>query len=174
MPDDRVAVSLYEQDFDAWAETQAASLRAAGNGVANAGERPDELLRTLDWDNLAEEIEALARQDRRELASRMALIIEHLVKLEFSSYVALRAGWIETVLREREEIEELLQESPSLRQAIPDLLAHRSVPAIHRAVRALAHHGERNAAVVARLKAGYQPDEVLGHWLPDETSHAGG
>jgi hypothetical protein len=34
MPDDRVAVSLYEQDLDAWALSQAAALRAAGEAVS--------------------------------------------------------------------------------------------------------------------------------------------
>ena len=53
-----IVIDLYDTDFHEWAETQAGLLRKRS---ANA----------LDWDNLAEEIEALARNDRREIrASR--------------------------------------------------------------------------------------------------------
>ena len=98
MPDDVTAVSPYEQDFSAWALVQAAALPAARDAVASAGRRRVDLqpvLRTLDWDNLAEEIEGLARRDRRELASRIVTIIEHLAKLENSSVPEPRRGWID-------------------------------------------------------------------------------
>ena len=84
MPDDRIAASLYEQDLDAWATAQAIALRAAGAALARKDDVASDLLGSLDWDNLAEEIEGLARKDRRELSNRLALIVEHLVKLEFS------------------------------------------------------------------------------------------
>ena len=61
---------LYDTDFHEWAETQAALLRSRS---ANA----------LDWDNLAEEIESLAKSDEREVASRLLLICQHLLKWEY-------------------------------------------------------------------------------------------
>jgi hypothetical protein len=57
---------LYDTDFHEWAETQAALLRSRS---ANA----------LDWDNLAEEIESLARRDRREIRNRLTIICQHLL-----------------------------------------------------------------------------------------------
>jgi hypothetical protein len=47
--------TLYEDDAAAWAEQQAAALRAAARGGSN---------RALDWENLAEEIEALGAAQR--------------------------------------------------------------------------------------------------------------
>ena len=58
--------TLYEEDTVAWAETQAAALRAAAQGGSN---------RQLDWENLAEEIEDLAKSERRSLHSHIRRII---------------------------------------------------------------------------------------------------
>jgi hypothetical protein len=169
MPDDRVPVSLYEQDLDAWAISQAAALRAAGQAAASGDGETVDLLRSLDWDNLAEEIEGLARKDRRELGSRVALIVEHLAKLEFSPSIGLRAGWSETVLRERRQIELILRDSPSLRRLMPDFLADEIDAAVQVAARSLELYGETAAAGIlrkSRAGIGYRLDEVLGDWLP--------
>jgi hypothetical protein len=61
---------LYDTDFHEWAETQAALLRRRAANM-------------LDWDNLAEEIESLAKSDEREVASRLLLICQHLLKWEY-------------------------------------------------------------------------------------------
>ena len=67
----------YETDFHRWAETQAGLLRTRS---ANA----------LDWDNLAEEIAALARNDQRDLASRIQTVLDHLIRQRASPAVAPR------------------------------------------------------------------------------------
>jgi hypothetical protein len=170
MPDDRVPVSLYEQDLDAWAISQAAALRAAGQAAASGDGQAADLLQSLDWDNLAEEIEGLARKDRRDLGSRVALIIEHLAKLEFSPSVGPRAGWSETVLRERRQIELILRDSPSLRRLMPDFLADEIDAAIRVALHSLEVYAETAAAGKlrgSRAGTGYRLDEVFGDWLPD-------
>jgi len=87
---------LYEEDFVRWTEQQSSALRdAAGVG----------LNLPLDWGNLAEEIESLGRSQRRELHRRIATIIEHLLNLEHSPAVDPRRGWMDTIARERLDIE---------------------------------------------------------------------
>ncbi len=104
MPGD--AGRLYEEDFVLWAEDQAAALRRAAGAGSNLA---------LDWENLAEEIESLSISQRRELRSRLDVILEYLVKLEQSPATDPRAGWISTIDRERSSIQYLLANSPSLR-----------------------------------------------------------
>ena len=72
--------TLYETDTAAWSEEQAAALRAAARGSSK---------QLLDWENLAEEIEDLAKSLRRRLRSQIARIIQHQVELEYlASYRA--------------------------------------------------------------------------------------
>ena len=92
---------LYDLDFQAWSEEQGRLLKersAAG----------------LDWDNLAEEIESLGRWDRREIASRLAILLQHLLKWE-AQPSARSASWAASIYEQRHRIHRLLAESPSLR-----------------------------------------------------------
>ena len=151
--------SLYEQDFMRWAEAQAEGLRQAAEAGSNL---------PLDWYNLAEEIESLGRSQRRELRSRLATIVEHLLKLQFSPAVEPRAGWIETIGRERREIDLLLEDSPSLRGELENSLevaAKRTVPFV---ADLLVGRGEAGPDVRLQLEsAGYMVEQVLGDWLPE-------
>ena len=120
MPDDG---KLYEQDFYAWGYDQAKAIRAAHAAFSDSGTNDLRAsLSELDWENLAEEIEALSRKDRRELRERIATVIEHLIKLQFSPAEAPRAGWEETIVRSREAIAAILDDSPSLRQTLRGLI----------------------------------------------------
>jgi hypothetical protein len=40
-------------------------------------------LHEIDWDNVAEEIESLGRSQRREIRSRLEVILLHLLKLAY-------------------------------------------------------------------------------------------
>lgn len=146
---------LYEQDFFRWSEQQAQALRAAASMRINA---------PLDWENLAEEIESLGCSQRSELGSRILVIIEHLLKLQALPGRLPRRGWIATVMRERANIRRLLKDSPSLRRAVPELVAD----ALPDARRIVEHELSRRREGTPDLPApNYTEDQVLGDWLPD-------
>jgi len=104
---------LYDRDYYAWILDQVRALR-------------ERRVEDVDWQNVAEEIEDLARSERRGLRSQMARLVEHLLKLEhargiFRSYNT--RGWRVSVRSARRQIRQLLSESPSLRLELPQLLA---------------------------------------------------
>jgi hypothetical protein len=142
-----------------WAEAQAEGLRRAAEAGSNL---------PLDWHNIAEEIESLGRSQRRELRSRFANIVEHLLKLQFSSAIEPRAGWIETIGRERRETENLLADSPSLGHEMESLLAfalQRTAPFV---AEILIRRGEVREEIRPQIEqAGYTVEQVLGDWLPE-------
>jgi len=149
---------LYHTDFFAWTQVQARAVRDA----ATRTNLP------IDWDNVAEEIETLGRSERRDVTSRLRTIIEHLLKLTVSPAQAPRRGWTSTVLRTRLELEDILQESPSLRPDVPALVQEIS-PKVGKLVgQDLKESGEATPSVLARLQAvTFTPEQVLGDWLPD-------
>ncbi len=110
----------YEDDLYAWSEEQAALLRAR----RTAG---------LDWDHLAEEILWMAGRDRRKLKHRLGIVLLHLLK--WQAQPARRgASWRKSLRTQRRHIRELLRESPSLRQKVPELLLEAYPDAIKDAV----------------------------------------
>ncbi len=95
---------LYDRDFCLWAETMSAALRSGD-------------LAELDVENLAEEVESLGRRDRRELQSRLAVLLHHLLKWQCQP--DMRSGsWRGTLAEQRMRIRRLLQDSPSLRSVL--------------------------------------------------------
>ncbi|AEH85044.1 DUF29 domain-containing protein [Mesorhizobium opportunistum] len=91
----------YEADYAQWCAEQGALLREGR-------------LSDLDRENLAEEIESLGRSDKREIASRLGTLILHLLKWEFQPEQR-KTGWLLTIREQRYRIENLLDESPSLK-----------------------------------------------------------
>ena len=147
---------LYDEDFVLWAEQQAAALRAAARGGSN---------QLLDLENLAEEIADLGKSSRRELRNRLLVILEHLLKLEYSPAVDPRAGWRETIGRERSNIEDLLDESPSLKGELAGMIGTAATRAARVAAHSLAAHREAASAIPPPR---YSMDQILGDWFPPE------
>jgi len=168
MPDDKDA-GQYDKDFVTWAMSQAQALRAMRGVVLNREDSSTDLMRAIDWEHLAGEIENLARNQRLDLARGLEVVVEHLVRLEYSPAREPRAGWIATLRRERDRMAAILRHSPSLRREIPDLMRGCTDEAVRVAAEWLERQGDTAEAMEARMRrfgAGYQPDQVLGTWIP--------
>lgn len=96
----------YEKDVVAWAMEQAALLRAGQ-------------LSALDIEHIAEEIEDVGKSEERELASRMAVLLAHLLKWQARPE---RQGpsWRLTIAEQRRSILRRLDRTPSLRTKLAD------------------------------------------------------
>jgi hypothetical protein len=108
----------YDKDFYAWAITNAQLLR-------------QQRFTEIDIENIAEELETLGRSEKRELVSRLAVLLAHLLKWQFQPE---RRGksWELTIWEQRRKLSKHLMENPSLRKqleatiddAYDDAIAH--------------------------------------------------
>ena len=152
--------SLYDNDFLAWSKQQAEALRVAMRDGSN---------QSLDFGNLAEEIEDLGKSVRRELQSQIRRVVRHLLKLEHSPAIEPRRGWAEFVVDARAEIEDLLEASPSLRTELDRDVERQTQRGIDLALRDLGRYQEVDAETIAALRAtSYTVAQVLGDWFPEE------
>jgi hypothetical protein len=147
----------YDSDLVLWAEDQARALRNAGHAGTNL---------PIDWENVAEEIEALGKSQGRELASRIRTIVVHLIKLEVSPATEPRAGWRATIQEQRNEIEAVLADSPSLHPTIQDVIATELSKAKRVASLALAEQSEQAHVDLESLR--YTAEQVVEDWFPDQ------
>ncbi|WP_338910343.1 DUF29 domain-containing protein [Mycetohabitans rhizoxinica] len=90
----------YEQDVVAWASEQAALLRSGK-------------LSAIDVEHIAEEIEDVGKSEQRELASRMSVLLAHLLKWQFQPSRRSKS-WQFTIRTQRKEVAYVLNEAPSL------------------------------------------------------------
>jgi Domain of unknown function DUF29 len=91
----------YDQDYSRWLEQTVKLLRAR---------RFDD----LDVENLIDELEGMSKRDRREIVSRLKVLLMHLLKWRYQP--ARRCvSWEITIRDNREEMAQILQDSPSLK-----------------------------------------------------------
>lgn len=98
----------YEKDFYAWALHNAQLLREGK-------------LSEVDIEHIAEEIESMGKSERRELINRLAVLIAHLLKWQFQQERRSNS-WKYTIEEQRDEVLELIEESPSLKHEIQEKL----------------------------------------------------
>lgn len=102
---------LYAQDFYAWCLTTTQLIRA-GKWCA------------LDRDALAEEVESLGKSQHRELASRLDVLVMHLLKWQYQADRRQQGqSWRSTIRTQRRELRRLLQQNPSLHPLVAVALA---------------------------------------------------
>jgi hypothetical protein len=118
--------ALYEEDFYLWVQRQADLMRQGR-------------LRDLDLPHLIEEVEDLGSNLRNAVVSRAREIILHLLKLQYSPAIEPRRGWLDSVGKQRDDLE--LEITPSLRRHLTTELESIYQKARRRAVDDLARDG---------------------------------
>jgi hypothetical protein len=94
-------MNLYDQDFYQWTHEQAELMKAGA-------------MSQLDIPNLIEEIESMGRSEKRELRSRLTVLLMHLLKWDYQP--DRRSGsWKSTINTQRMDIEFVLKDNPSLK-----------------------------------------------------------
>ena len=101
--------TLYDRDFYAWSAQQAELLRAGK-------------LREADIEHIAEEIETMGRTEKRELVSRLAVLLLHLLKWKFQP-AKRGASWEASIRVQRNRLADHLDDNPSLRPLLAKALS---------------------------------------------------
>jgi hypothetical protein len=104
-----MTAELYEQDFYAWTNQQAGLLRAGK-------------LSEADIQNIAEEIESMGRTEKRELVSRLAILLLHLLKWQYQPD-RRGASWQATIRVQRRDLRRHLADNPSLKGKLAEAIA---------------------------------------------------
>lgn len=113
---------LYERDFNLWLEQQVTLLRARQ-------------FEELDTANLIEEVEAIARRDKREVKSRLTLLLIHLLKYQYQPSRRTQS-WLDTLDEQRRQLGYIFEDSPSLYvNYVPTIIASCYETARHQATK---------------------------------------
>jgi len=99
--------ALHERDLYSWAFETARVLR-------------DQRPANTDWDSIAEELEDLGISQERAFASHMRVLLAHLLKWGYSPGHRSKS-WRLSIENSRDELKEMLERNPGLRQKIPSL-----------------------------------------------------
>ncbi|MFK0571585.1 DUF29 domain-containing protein [Endozoicomonas sp.] len=99
--------TLYEKDFDRWAQQQAQLLREGR-------------FSELDTHNLAEEIKDMGKHESRALTSHLMQLLMHLLKWHYQPKRQSRS-WQDSIINHRFQITGLLSENPGLKSQLPEL-----------------------------------------------------
>lgn len=111
-----MAQQEYDKDFYAWALHNAELLR-------------EKKFSRVDIEHVAEELESMGKNNKRELVNRLAVLIAHLLKWNLQP-IRRSKSWILTIKNQRFEIDDLLEESPSLKNEIQAKFSHAYAKAV--------------------------------------------
>ena len=94
--------SLYEQDYYLWLDKTVEDLSQQN-------------YQAIDWENLIEEVKCLGKSEQRALRSYLTRLLEHLLKRCYVDLPECYKGWEIEIRNFRNEIAEILIDSPSLK-----------------------------------------------------------
>jgi len=103
------STTRYDQDFALWVAENIALLKAKNYDA-------------VDWDHLIEEVEGLTRSDKRELENRLITLFEQALKRRYVALPDCYRGWEGTLTRTQQRLEQILRDSPSLRNYLLEIM----------------------------------------------------
>lgn len=133
---------LYEADYSRWLFENARLLREGRFSEA-------------DIENIAEELEDMGRSEKRAVASHLTVLLTHLLKWQYQPEHR-SSSWRGSIYNARTSVEDLLRESPSLRNRVPELVTDRYRIARNNAI---IETGLAEGALP--LTCPYMPEQVL-------------
>jgi hypothetical protein len=101
-------MTTYQSDFYSWTQQQASLLKARQ-------------FNELDFDNLIEEIETMGRSEKHALESRLAVLLQHLLKWKYQPERRGRS-WQLTLKEQRIKLAKLLKTNPGLKSELDEIL----------------------------------------------------
>lgn len=142
----------YDQDFYEWTKENARLLREGR-------------FSEVDIDNLVEELEAMGRSEKRAFLNHLAVLIAHLLKWERQA--ALRSTSSKyTILEQRQQVADILDDNPSFKHHLDEMLPKAYGKAIIRFVKETGLDG----AVLPRV-CPYEFDKIMDtRFFPEENS----
>jgi uncharacterized protein DUF29 len=112
--------TVYDKDFVQWTAETARLLRER---------RFDQ----IDVEHIAEEIEDMGKRDRRELISRLTVLVSHLLKWKCQSHRRSHS-WQTTATNQRIKLQVLFRDSPSLKASLSRSIEEVYPDAVRRAM----------------------------------------
>lgn len=102
---------IYEQDFNQWLKITANLLQ-------------QKKFKEIDLDNLIIELESMGKSNKRELISRLIILIMHLLKWKYQPQKQSKS-WLSTINEQRLQLELILEQNPSLKREIEQIITQR-------------------------------------------------
>jgi hypothetical protein len=98
--------TLYDSDFNSWIQQHILLLK-------------ESRLNEIDTTHLIEELEDMGKSNKRELKSRLRVLIAHLLKWQYQAEQR-STSWKSSIREHRKELSFLLKDIPSLKNAVDD------------------------------------------------------
>jgi hypothetical protein len=146
MAEPPVQYPVYKTDGYGWAMAQAA--------ISRAGR-----LDSIDWENVAEEIESAGKQERSEYTSHMIRVLQHMIKWEALPERRGMSWWL-SIMNGRDDAERFLKGNPSLKP-LPDEIHE---DALHYARRQAARETELHQDIIDSIPL--SRDDAVSREIP--------
>lgn len=148
--------TLYEQDFHSWINQHITFLQ-------------EKKFNKIDINHLIEELESMAKTDKRELVNRLIILIAHLLKWQYQPTMQSKS-WRASIIEQRAQIEFLLDDVPSLKPYITDAIEKAHPRALRVAINETKLSASKfpkqcNYSIEQLLDENYYPDDSFNENL---------